>query len=280
MATERSTAPATLLATSASRKSQALKEKANQLYRGKRYLEAGRLYREVSSRDSLDAGARINLGLCYLKRGVKDSALEASREALRIADRSLRTDDVKAWSFPDLRARKNAYFTLDKLGGPMPVPKPGQCETWSSFSECRGKLHVCAETGNRKTGAGTLHWDILRVGLTRSRALFSYDEVEAPSTVPRLEARDMEELAIDGVPENESRWLNRDSSVVLPLGEMLETPDSACGQGCGNVERMMTECRVIHFDPCAGLVGVACATQDGEGKDRMLMGEYYLLPVK
>lgn len=271
--------PGPAAADHADHKTQTIKEKANQLYRNKRYAEAGQAYLEVSLRDTLDANARINLGLCYLKRGIKDSALEASRDALRIADRSLAGEDVSAWSFPDLRARKSAYFNLDKLGGPMPEPKAGQCEIWSSFTSCRARLHVCAEAGSRKSGDGILHWDVLRVGLTRAKALFSYDEVEAPALVPHPEIRDMEELAIGGEPESKSRWLNRDSSVVLPLGEMLESPDPACAPACGNVERVKTECRIIHFDPCAGLVGVACGVEEEDGADRIMLGEFYLIPA-
>ncbi len=272
--------PSVSPASNAGRKLLAVKEKANRLYRGEHYLEAGRLYREISILDTLDAAVRVDLGLCYLKRGIKDSALEASREALRLADRSLRADDTAGWSFPDLRARKSAYFNLDKLGDPMPEPKPGQCQTWSAFSDCRARLHVCAETGNRKAAGGTLHWDILRVGLTRSQALFTYDEVEVPSLLPHPEMRDMEELAIDGAPESRSRWVNRDSSQVLPLGESLESADSACAKDCGNAEKVRTECRVIHFDPCAGVVGVACGIQEADGKDRIVIGEYYLIPAR
>ncbi|MDB5047703.1 MAG: hypothetical protein JWO30_774, partial [Fibrobacteres bacterium] len=207
-------APATAAATAAAKKAQPLKEKANLLYRAKRFEEAGRFYRQAADMDSADASVRNYIGLCFLKRGLKDSALAAEREALRLADRSLAGGDTSDWSFPDLRARKSAYFNLDKLGGPMPEPKPGQCETWSSFSECRARLHVCAETGWRSSQGGTLHWNILRVGLTRSRALFSYDEVEVPSQVPHPEMRDMEEISIEGVPESKLRWVNLDSSVT------------------------------------------------------------------
>jgi hypothetical protein len=263
------------------RKCHALKEKAKALYRLRKYEEAGEVYAEIAALDSLDASARNNLGLCYLKRGMKDSALEASRRALALADRSLATQDTNVWSFPDLRARKTAYFNLDKLGGPMPEPRAGQCETWSSFSSCRGRLHVCAEQGKRPADGGTAHWDILRVGLNRSRALFTYEEVEVPALVPRPEMRDMEQAAIDGMPEGRSRWLNRDSSVTIPLGEMLETVDPACtGDKCGNLEKVQSECRVIHFDPCAGVVGLACTVQEEGGGDRIVIGEYYLIPAK
>jgi hypothetical protein len=268
------------LPSAVARKCHALKEKANALYRLKKYEEAGEVYGEIAALDSLDASARNNLGLCYLKRGMKDSALEANRQALTLADRSLATRDTNVWSFPDLRARKTAYFNLDKLGGPMPEPRAGQCETWSSFTSCRGRLHVCAEQGKRPIEGGTLHWDILRVGLNRSRALFAYEEVEVPALVPRPEMRDMEQAAIDGMPEGRSRWLNRDSSVTIPLGEMLETADPSCTGNCGNLEKVQSECRVIHFDPCAGVVGLACTVQEEGGGDRIVIGEYYLIPAK
>jgi hypothetical protein len=210
---------------------------------------------------------------------MRDSALAATREALLLADPSLAAMDPSSWSFPDLRARKSAYFNLDKLGVPMKVPAAGQCETWSSLSACGERLHVCAEAGRRPEGEGTLHWEILRVGLTRERALFNYEEVEIPSLLPYPEMRDMEELAIDGSPESKARWINRDSSATLPLGRMLETADSSCTGNCGRLERSLSECRVIHFDPCAGAVGVACAQREDGGKDRILIGEYYLIPA-
>jgi hypothetical protein len=73
--------------------------------------------------------------------------------------------------------------------------------------------------------------------------------------------------------------VNRDSSSLIPLGEILETVDPACTGNCGKLERVQSECRIIHFDPCAGVLGVACGIQE-EGKDRIVIGEYYLIPVK
>lgn len=261
-------------------KALALKEEANRYYRARKYPEACRIYREASLLDSNDAGLRNDLGICFQKSGKKDSALASTREALRLADRSLASDSLANWSFADLRARKTAYFNLDKLGGPMPEPRPGQCETWSSFSTCQGRLHVCVEAGSRPTEGGTVHWQVMRAGLTRSRALFSYEEVEAPALVPRPEMRDMEELSIDGEAESRSRWVNRDSSAVLPLGEVLETVDPGCAGNCGKLEQVRSECRIIHFDPCAGVLGVACGIQEDEGKDRIVIGEFYLIPAR
>jgi hypothetical protein len=254
-----------------------LKEKANGLYRSKRYADAAKAYREIAALDSNDAAAPNDLALCYLKLGKKDSALESSREALRRADRSLAAPDTAAWSFPDLRARKSAYYTLDKLGGPMHEPKPGQCETWSALSQCAARYYVCAEQGGRPNEEGILRWSVLRVGVTSARALFTYDEVEVASQVMRPEMRDMEELGIDGVPESRQRWINRDSAVTLPLGEWLEGRDSVTH---ARVQRAISDCRVIHFDPCAGVVGLACGIQEAGGSDRIVIGEYYLVPVK
>lgn len=263
------------------RQVQLLKLRANGMYRARKYREACDLYAAVADLDTSDAAARNDLGLCHRALGNKDTALAAARAALRIADRSLAAPDTSAWSYPDLRARKTAYFTLDKLGGSMTEPKPGQCETWSAGGACPARLHVCAEQGHRPQGGGTLRWGILRAGLTRAHALFGYDEVEVPSQVPRLEMRDMEELGIDGTPESKIRWLNRDSSVTLPNGEFLETADPDCFPDChiaGNLEKERVRCRVIHFDPCAGVIGMACAFEE-EGKDRILIGEYYLAPA-
>jgi hypothetical protein len=281
---EPSAAPASpQLPSAVYRQIQLMKIKANGFYRARKFREACGLYGAIARLDTSDAAVRNDLGLCYQKLGFKDSALAYTRAALRIADRSLASQDPDAWSFPDLRARKSAYFNLDKLGGPMHEPKPGQCETWSSFTECPARLHVCAEQGRRAAAGGSLHWDILRAGITRAHALFSYDEVEVPSQIPHPEMRDMEEMSIDGVPESKVRWINRDSSVVLPLGEFLETADSACAagrRGCGDLEKERIECRVIHFEPCAGVIGVACGIEEEGGKDRILIGEYYLVPGK
>ncbi|GEM_PF-3255111 len=261
-------------------KVQALKEQANKFYRARKYANACAIYREASLLDSSDAGLRNDLGICFQNLGRKDSALQFTRDALRLADRSLAEPTEEEWSFPDMRSRKTSYFNLDRLGGPMTPPRPGQCETWSAMSTCKGRFHVCVEDGSRPAEGGTLRWNVLRVGLTRARALFSYDEVEVPSHVPRPEMRDMEEMSIEGIPESKSRWINRDSSVVIPLGELLETKDSACVKNCGNLERDQSECRIIHFDPCAGVVGVACGIQEADGKDRIVIGEFYLIPAK
>lgn len=265
------------------RKAQLLKLRANGYYRARKYKDACELYAAVVRLDTGDASARNDLGICQRALGHKDSGLAATRAALRIADRSLAAPDTSAWSFADLRARKTAYFNLDKLGGPMREPKVGQCETWASVGECPARMHVCTEQGYRKVDGGFLKWEIMRAGLTRARALFSYEEVEVPSQVTRLEMRDMEELGIDGTPESMIRWINRDSSVTVPLGEYLETADPECFPECniaGNLEKERSRCRVLHFDPCAGVIGMACAIDEEGGKDRILIGEYYLTPAR
>jgi hypothetical protein len=259
-----------------------LKVRANGLYRARKYADARDLYAACAGLDPGDADARNDLADCYLKLGRKDSALACAREALRLAVRSLSSDDTAAWSFPDLRARKNAYFLLDRLGARMTAPKPGGCETWApAEGDCRARLRVCAERGSRTGPEGETRWDILRAGASGLRALFSYDEVEIPSQVPRPELRDMEAASIGGAPESESRWVNRDSAATLPLGEFLETTDPACtGKGCGNLERELVGCRILHFDPCAGVIGMACAYREAGGPDRIVIGEWYLIPVR
>jgi tetratricopeptide (TPR) repeat protein len=256
--------------------------RANGLYRARQYPEACRVYAECARLDPGDASARIDLAGCYQKLGRKDPAVVLAREALRLADARLPSSDTVSWSFPDLSARKNAYFILDKSGSPMSTPKPGQCETWTaSDGACRARLYVCAERGSRPAAGGTLRWDILRAGVSRLRALFAYEEVEAASQVPHPELRDMEAVSIDGVSESESRWVNRDSSATLPLGEFLETADPACsGPDCGSLEKEVVGCRILHFDPCAGVIGMACAYQEEGEPDRIVVGEWYLVPAR
>jgi tetratricopeptide (TPR) repeat protein len=264
------------------RQIQLLKVRANGLYRARKYRDALALYAAWARLDPGDPDARNDLADGYLKLGRQDSALACAREALRLADRSLAAadTDTASWSFPDLRARKNAYFLLDKLGARMSPPKPGRCEIWTaSDGECRARMHVCAERGSRTGPEGTLRWDILRAGVSGLRALFAYDEVEVPSQVPRPELRDMEAASIGGASESESRWVNRDSSATLPLGEFLETADPACsGPACGNLERERVGCRILYFDPCAGVIGMACAYSEADGPDRLIIGEAYLIP--
>lgn len=264
------------------RQTQLLKLRADGLYRARKYREAAGLYAACARLDPEDAAARNDQASCYQKLGLNDSALLCAREALRLAGRSLASRDTAAFSFADLRARKSAYFILDKLGKPMTTPKPGQCESWTAAEgECRARMHVCAERGSRPAPGGTLRWDILRAGVARLNALFTYDEVEVPSQIPRPELRDMEESSIDGLPESGIRWINRDSAATLPLGDFLETADPACtGPACGALEKERTECRVLHFDPCAGVIGMACAYQEEGGSDRVVVGEYYILPAR
>lgn len=264
------------------RQAQLLKLRANGLYRARKYKDACDLYAAVVRLDTGDASARNDLGICQRALGHRDSALASTRAALRIADRSLAAPDTSAWSFADLRARKTAYFNLDKLGGPMREPKVGQCETWFAVGDCPARLHVCTEQGYRKVEGGFLKWEIMRAALNRSHALFSYEEVEVPSQVIRPEMRDMEELGIDGTPESMIRWINRDSSITVPLGEYIETADPECFPECniaGNLEKERIKCRVLNFDPCAGVIGMACAIDEEGGKDRILIGEYYLTPA-
>lgn len=262
------------------RRAQLLKVRANGLYRARRYRQACDLYADCARLDLRDADARNDMAACYRKLGLKDSALACAREALRLADAGLASADTAAWSFPDLRARKNAYFLLDQLGSPMPAPKPGQCETWTaSEGECRDRIRVCAERGSRPAAGKTSRWDILRVSAFPLKALFAYEEVEASESVPRPQTRDMESASIDGVPEAFSLWLNRDSAVTIPLGESLENADPACsGTACGGLEKELSECRILHFDACAGVIGLACAYQEDGGSDRIVIGEGYFLP--
>jgi hypothetical protein len=264
------------------RRIQLLRVRANGLYRARKYRAARDLYAACARLDTGDAGARNDLAGCHLKLGQRDSALAASRAALRLAGRSLASPDAGAWSFPDLRARKSAYFLLDKVGAPMSAPGPGRCEAWTAAEgECRARLYVCAERGGRAEAGGALRWDILRAGLSAARAAFSPEELESPSQLPRPEPRDMEAASIGGAPESESRWVNRDSSVTLPLGEFLETADPACsGPACGSLEQERIGCRILHFDPCAGVIGMACAYQEEGGPDRIVIGEWYLIPSR
>jgi hypothetical protein len=256
--------------------------RANGLYRARKYRDAAELYAACARLDPGDASVRNDLAGCYQKMGRKDSAVAFAREALRLADAGLEASDTVYWSFTDLSARKNAYFILDKSGNPMTTPRPGQCETWiAAAGVCRARLHVCVERGSRPAAGGTLRWDVLRAGVSRLRALFAPEEVETPSQVPHLELRDMEAASIDGISESESRWVNRDSSVTLPLGEFLETADPACsGPACGSLEKEVAGCRILHFDPCAGVIGMACANQEEGGSDQIVVGEWYLLPAR
>lgn len=256
-----------------------LKAAAGTLYRGKRYEEAGRLYQEAAALDTLDAAIRNDLAHCFLKRGMKDSAFAATREALGLADRGLSFWDTAAWSTRDLRTRKSAYFNLDRLGKPMIAPLEGECESWTA-SQCGGRLHVCLQSGRRSIPGGILHWDVLRLGVTRARAQFTSEESETTASAPRPEMRDMEEMSVEGLPESRMRWVNRDSAATLTLEERVETSDPGCPGDCGGPEKVRTECRVVHFDPCAGVVGVACTLEGEGGSDRIQIGEYYLVPVK
>jgi hypothetical protein len=264
-----------------SKKVLSLKAEANALYRKKKFADACDLYREIADLDTLDAPARTDLGLCLQNLGKKDSALQVSRDALRLAGRSLGSLNDSDWSNPDLRARKTAYFNLDKLGGPMREPDSGQCETWASFATCSRPFYVCADVGRKRTAdGGMVHWSVIRVGLTRPRAAFSVEETETEADLPRPEMRDMEEQTIDGEFESKVRWLNRDSSTTLPLGEILETQTEGCDAGCKKTEEVQSECRVLYFDPCSGVVGLACAIDQGKNQDRILIGEYYLIPAR
>ncbi|MBW8889961.1 MAG: hypothetical protein JF616_19570 [Fibrobacteres bacterium] len=264
------------------RRIQLLKVRANGLYRGRKYREAVDLYSACARLDPNDANARNDMAGCYQKLGLKDSALACAREALRLADASLASADTSVWSFPDLRDRKNAYFLLDKLGAPMSAPKPGQCETWTaSEGECRARLRVCSERGGRPSPGGTLRWDVLRASVFPLKALFAYEELESASLVPRPELRDMEWNSIDGVSEGFSRWVNRDSAATISLGEFLERSDPACaGPACGGLEKELIECRILNFDGCAGVIGLACAYQEDDGPDHIEIGEAYFLPAR
>jgi hypothetical protein len=164
----------------------------------------------------------------------------------------------------------------------MSAPKPGQCETWTaSEGDCRSRIRVCSERGGRPAPGGTLRWDVLRASVFPFKALFAYEEIESASLVPRPELRDMEGSSIDGVSEGYSRWVNRDSAATIPLGEFVERSDPACaGPACGGLEKELIECRILHFDACAGVIGMACAYQEEDGHDHIEIGEGYFLPAR
>jgi tetratricopeptide (TPR) repeat protein len=265
---------------SVSKKMLALKEKANYFYRLKKYSQACPIYRAIIDLDSLNAKAHIDLGLCLQNLGKKDSALWASREALKISGRSLvRFSDSDQFN-PDLRARKSAYFNLDKLGGPMPEPDSGHCETWANFGICSKAFYACVDVGRLKTEKGTERWSVLRIGIRKDQAIFSMEDAETVADLPRPEIRDMEEMNIYGDFHNRGSWLNRDSVVQIPLGESVEL-NAGDDLGSSNPkEKLISECRVLHFNPCTGLVGMACAIEQAKGKDQIVITEYYLIPAQ
>ncbi len=258
----------------------AMKEKANTYYRQKKYVQACDIYKEITLLDTLDARTRIDLGLCLQNLGEKDSALQVSRQALSIAGRSLGSASDSLWSNVDLRTRKGAYYNLDKLGGPMREPDSGHCESWASLGTCAQRFFVCADIGRQRTKEGFLHWSILRVALTKERAIFSTEESETLADLPRPDMLDMETQNTDGEFESRIKWLNRDSVVTLPLGETLVRDSASCPAPCKVPERILSECRVLHFDPCTGVIGVACGLNLDEKDDQIVIGEYYLIPAR
>jgi hypothetical protein len=180
----------------------------------------------------------------------------------------------------DLRTRKSAYYNLDKLGGPMREPDSGRCESWSALETCDQRLYVCADIGRKRTAEGIVHWSILRVALSRNRSIFSTEESETLADLPRPEMLDMEVQNTDGEFESRIKWLNRDSVATLPLGEVLIAEGVHCPAPCKYPEKVLSECRVLHFDPCSGVVGVACGINLEGDDDQIVIGEYYLIPAR
>ena len=257
-----------------------LRREAEDLYQTKKYPEACSRYREIAEFDTNDANVRTELGLCLQKLHKNDSALLVSRQALKIASRSMITMDSKRWSIPDLRARKSAYFNLDKMGDPMHAPDSGQCETWATYNSCNQSLFVCSDIGHKNTLEGKMHWSVMRVGLTPKLAMFTEVETETQADLPQPEMRDMEATEIDGDFESKKKWINRDSTVTIPLGEVLETKANGYSLAKNSNEQILSECRVLYFDPCGGFVGMACALDEGKNEDQIIITEYYLIPVQ
>jgi hypothetical protein len=162
----------------------------------------------------------------------------------------------------------------------MREPDSGKCETWAAFATCQQAFHACSDVGRKLSPKGMARWSILRLALKRERALFPVEEAETHADMPHPEMRDMEEVNVDGEFESRLKWLNRDSVVTLPMGETLEMSDESCGMGCKKKEKIMSECRVLHLDPCTGVIGIACAIGPEGSDDQIIIGEYYLIPVK
>ncbi len=262
---------------SSSKKNQALKTSANALYREKKYAQACNIYRQITLSDTTDLRTLNDLALCYENMGYRDSAVQLSRAVLKSAGHSLAGSTESEWSNLDLRARKTAYFNLDKLGGPMREPDSGQCETWASFATCSRPFYVCADVGRRKILNGYQHWAILRIALSKVQAIFPVEEAETQADLPRPEMRDMEAQSISGEYENKLKWVNRDSIVTIPLGERRETQNEDCKVDCQKAETAVSACRILNFDPCSGVIGIACAIDQGSSEDQIVIGEYYLL---
>lgn len=257
-----------------------LRREAEELYQAKKYPEACSHYKVIAEFDTNDANVRTELGLCLQKLHHNDSALIVSREALKIASRSLSKLDSKLWLNQDLRARKSAYFNLDKMGDPMHAPDSGQCETWAAFNSCNQSLFVCTDIGHKNTLEGKMHWSVMRVGLTPKLAMFTEVETETQADLPQPEMRDMEATEIDGDFESKKKWINRDSLVTIPLGEVLEIKSGGFSLAKNPNEQILSECRVLYFDPCSGIVGMACALDQGNNEDQIVIGEYYLIPAR
>lgn len=256
-----------------------LRLEAEELYQQKKYPEACLRYQQIADNDSNDANVRTELGLCLQKIHKNDSALIVSREALRLSSKSLIATTLAGWSNPNLRSRKSSYFNLDKMGDPMHEPDSGQCETWATFNSCTQSLFVCTDRGRKNSLEGKVHWTVSRVGLTPQHAMFTEAELETNADLPQPEIRDMEAVDIGGDFEAKKKWLNRDSSITLPLGEVLEKKSTGYSMAKNSNEQTLSECRVLYFDPCAGIVGMACALVEEGDEDQIVISEYYLIPA-
>jgi len=212
-----------------------LTQRANALYRAKRYLEACTLFQQVTELAPAKGAAWGDLGLCMSRLPDQRAfAVTFSHQAILL-------------SGGDAKTRKAVYYNLGRhLAATHPSHVPGPSEE-GPLAELEGELPQCelydAVPGCDRRVWGCSSWRSSDLTLTR----FAHD----PRTIARK-------------PWPEGNTVYDDISVMLGRDVLvLEDGQTETYRSGTSICRFGVACRVVWADACNGRVGYYCETKTG-----------------
>lgn len=212
-----------------------LAQRANKLYRAKRYLEACTLFQQVTELTPLKGPAWGDLGLCVSQLPEQRAlALATSYQAILLSN----TDE---------KARKAVYYNLGRfLAATYPSHVPGPTEE-GPLAELEGELPQC-ELFDAVAGCDRGVW-----------VCSSWRSADL--TLARF-ARDPRTIAPKPWPDGNTEY--GDISVMLGRDVLvLEDGQTETYRSGTSVCRFGVSCRVVWPDACTGRVGYYCETRTG-----------------
>ncbi|QSQ19208.1 hypothetical protein JY651_28125 [Pyxidicoccus parkwayensis] len=260
---------------------EALRTRATQLYRAKKYEEACALFAHVVKLAPERGAAFADLGLCLQKLDKPEAAHGAFIKALQLSD-------------ADPATRANVYFNLASFEDVTPpqvrleqTPTPRGyalsvsarvpcAQLPSSEPSCRTELGACVEQWSSATNPGP-YADFKH--LTASGFNLRIFGGEKPAgTVEKKTGFCDNAPAVGSVtspPAHQCIFWSSD----LEGGEGCQTNDAPCMAELDALLKDEGHCKLVYVNPCKGRVAVACEGRRFKVK-KTWVGEVSVVPAK